>query len=388
MSFIDNVTKTVRQVGDVVKKSYGPLDALSGDKEFAGTQYRYPLEVGDTSRYPHTVEFQAWLPVTRPISEVGLFKPVAQGIGQVNDRLASTLGSIKNGIGGLVDKAIGKAQDVVQKNLPAPIAQEINNYGADALEGMKVNANQKYNDRMFDWQRRAEKSDLFAMYMPSGGWQDQVTNQYEQVSMTNAMGAAGLVLEAGGSILKEWQESGGAAAWTQAKELANGPAGAEVLGNVASALPGGMDGATLGRAGLSAMGYAINPQFEMLYAGTDLRSFLFDFTMTPRDEKEAETIRKIIKRFKYHASPAYVAGQGRYIIPPSYFDITFNFNGTESKWLPSISTCVLRQVIVDYNGSGLDTWATHADGSPIQVKLTLEFVELEMMHKKLRKLGY
>jgi hypothetical protein len=374
MSFIDNISKTVRKVGDVVKKTYGPLDVLNSDFSSLGTQYRYPNDVGDSSRYPHTVEFQTWIPVTRPISQVGLFKPVAQGL----DKIASGIGGLVQGgldtVQGAINKVgdkLGAAGNLLDDRLAGIEikAERILNNGSG--EVMQVEMNQRWNDRMFDWQRRAEKSDLIAMYMPSGGWMDRVTNSYEQTSMTSAMGNAGFVLEAGGSVIQQFVEEDGAAAWAQAKEMINGPAGAEALGKASGKL--GMDAGIMTSAGL--------------YSGTDLREFQFDFTMTPRDQKEAETIKKIIRRFKYHASPAYVSGQGRYIIPPSYFDIVFKFNGEESKWLPRISTCVLKSFDVDYTG-GLEQWSTHADGSPIQVKMTMIFQELEMMHKSLRKKGY
>jgi len=228
------------------------------------------------------------------------------------------------------------------------------------------------------------------MYSPVS-WMDRHNNVYNEQSITAAFGAVGAVIEATSSLAEEFKKGGDdwkmklGNVMNKAGEMANGPMGMEAAGAIAGAF--GMDGGVIRDAGLTALGYAMNPQFEMLYGGTNLREFQFDFTLTPRNEKEAETIRKIIKTFKWHASPEYVKTQGRYIIPPSYFDITFLFNGQGSKWLPWISTCVLKTIDVDYSG-GLDQWATHADGSPIQTKMTLIFTELEMMHKKLRKLGY
>ena len=369
MSFIDNITKTAATIGRVVKDTYGPLAALEGGS-YTPTVYRYPLDVGNSQRYPHTIEFQTWIPTQVPISDMGV------GQTSVGGAVAAGLNPIVKAINVLLPK---------DKELSEIQAKPILNPNDWLANDMKVTRNKRWNDRMLDWTRRAEPSDLIAMYMPAGGWMDRVSNQYAQQSMTAAMGTAGAVLEAGSSILKEFQESGGEASWAKTMDMLNGPQGMEVLGKFASIA--GMDSGIITNAGLNALGYALNPQFEMLYSGTDLREFQFDFTMTPRSQQEAETIRKIIKKFKYHASPAYVSGQGRYIIPPSYFDITFKFNGADSEWLPQISTCVLKNVDVDYSG-GLEQWSTHSDGSPIQVKITLIFAELEMMHKSLRKKGY
>lgn len=390
MSFLKELGNAVTTVGRVVKETYGPLSAL--DSPIAPSLYRYPLDVGDTRRYPHTVEFQTWVPTQVPISDMGViqstqdnvFKPIGN---KVSSGVSGLLGGINKLRSSINDKlGIIEEVNVTSKkiNLESIVSPTVVDMGSE----MKVNRNQQFNDRMLDWTRRAQRSDMIAMYMPSGGWMDRVTNSYAQQSMTQALGTAGAILEVGSSVLKEydgWGKEGGEGAWSKAYDMINGPAGMEALSKASAAL--GMDAGVVRDAGLNALGYALNPQFEMLYSGTDLREFQFDFTMTPRSQEEAETIRKIIQKFKYHASPAYVSGQGRYIVPPSYFDITFKFNGVDSEWLPQISTCVLKQFDVDYTG-GLESWATHSDGSPIQVKMTMIFSELEMMHKSLRKMGY
>jgi len=393
MSFINNISKTTTKVGDVIKKTYGPLRAL--EDPIQPNVYRYPLDVGSSQRYPHTVEFQTWIPTTVSISDIGVvqatqdnvFKPIANsGFGKAIRQGFNAAQALANKVSQSVSAATGGVvpgtnfDTSIEPYTPSPEEWNAND--------MKVTRNKKYNDRMMDFTRRATISDMITMYMPQPSWQDSVSNEYQQASLTAAMGAAGMIAEVGASIIKEydgWGKEGGEGSWSKAIDMANGPAGMEALGGLAGNL--GMDSGVITGAGLAALGYAINPQFEMLYQGTSLREFQFDFTMTPRSEAEALVIRDIIRKFKYHASPAYVAGQGRYIIPPSYFDITFKFNGGDSKWLPQLSTCILKNVAVDYSG-GLEQWATHKDGSPIQIKITLIFTELEMMHKALREQGY
>lgn len=378
MSFINKVTQVVETTGKILKKTYGPLSQLEEPyKNFLGegnNDLRYPLDVGSINQYPHTVSFQTWLP--KPIPLVST-EPEGSEARKVQE---ADIAKERNAVSSRVMRGLIDSNSGIGKAVPG-----------EAYPGMdmRVNNNQKYNSRMFDFVRRAEPAELITMYSPVG-WMDRHNNTYNDQSMTAAFGAVGAVIEAASSVIKAYESD---ADWrtnlgnmlNKAGEVANGPAGMEALGGALGGL--GMDGNAVRDAGLTAMGYAMNPQFEMLYGGTTLREFQFDFTMTPRNAKEAEVIRKIIKCFKYHASPQFTPDQGRYIIPPSYFDITFNFNGFESEWLPTISTCVLKTIDVDYTG-GIDTWATHADGSPIQTKMTLIFGELEMMHKKLRKLGY
>jgi hypothetical protein len=393
MSFIDNIRKTTGQIGDIVKKTYGPLAPL--ENRYDRSVYRYPLDVGNSQRYPHTVEFQTWLPESVPITDMGVvqatqdnvLKPLDNKLGNWGTKIASGAGQVLNSVTGGISNVTGgffpPSNIPVAKDGPygpAPEEWEAND--------MKVTRNKKYNDRMMDFTRRASRSDLITMYLPQGTWNDRINNAYNQQSMTQALGAAGAIVEVGSSIIKEydgWGKEGGEGFWSKAGDMMNGPAGMEAVAKASGAL--GMDSGVVRDAGLTALGYALNPQFEMLYSGTDLREFQFDFTMTPRSEKEAIMIRDIVRKFKYHASPAYVSGQGRYIGPPSYFDITFKFNGADSEWLPQISTCVLKSFDIDYTG-GLEQWATHADGSPIQIRMVMIFAELEMMHKTLREQGY
>ena len=44
-----------------------------------------------------------------------------------------------------------------------------------------------------------------------------------------------------------------------------------------------------------ATGQVINPNLELLFTGPLLRTFNFNFTLTPRDEGEADTVKNIIK---------------------------------------------------------------------------------------------
>jgi Tail-tube assembly protein len=365
MSFIDTITNTTRKVSKIVKETYGPLAALDAIVE--NGIYQYPLDVGNTQRYPHTVEFQTWIPKQVPISEMGVVQDVqTKGTDAWNKKASD-----------FINKQLGRAEDILggRENLFGRTSK-IKGYVDPYLKDMmQVDRNKKFNDRITDFMRRADRSDMITMYMPQGSWADRINNAYNQQSMTAALGKAGMIIDVAGAISKE-----DVSTW----DMINGPAGIEALSK--AALPD-MDGGVLRDAGLNAIGYALNPQFEMLYNGTDLREFQFDFNMTPRSQDEALMIRNIIKKFKYHASPAFVSGQGRYIVPPSYFDISFKFNGSDSEWLPQISTCVLKSFDIDYTG-GLEQWATHADGSPIQIKMVLVFAELEMMHKSLRKEGY
>lgn len=405
MSFIDNVKKTTGTIGSVIKRTYGPLEPLELPFN-RGNIYRYPLDVATSSIYPHTIEFQTWLPDPVGLTELEPFQATARGAAAAGSAINKATGGIAGKVAGAVGGALNKVAGAVNKvetafqnktgiNLfdlnPTPAKPSGSTTSAlpTALGGPRVNTNQKYNNRNMDFTRRATPSDLIVLYLPAGNWQDAHKNQYEGKSMTEAWGAAGVVNELGTSAAEGFKESDGlvnkvlGAISSAAKSPVVVEKGSEVLGKIL-----GGDGGAIAQVTMQSMGVAVNPQLEMLYGGTDFRTFQFEFILTPRDRKEADSIKEIIRKFKYHASPAFRDdGAGRFITPPSYFDITMKFNGSPNPYLPRISTCALTDITIQYN-NGLDQWASFEDGAPIQATMTLQFTELEMMHKELRKQGY
>jgi hypothetical protein len=51
------------------------------------------------------------------------------------------------------------------------------------------------------------------------------------------------------------------------------------------------------------VGTAINPNAEMVFQGVPFRSFQFPFEFAPKNEKEKDSVQKIINLFKFHMMP-------------------------------------------------------------------------------------
>lgn len=374
MSFIKSIKQKAAQVGDVLKKSYGPLSALEPTSNNIET-LRYPLDVGNMELYPHTVEFMCWKP--EPVDWNQLMGPEA-------DTWLSNLVSYSEDAG--KTKPYEPWKDEAKENFGALNLENSNpdSYlGKRAREGLRINRNQQYNgERISDFTRRAELTDIIALYLPSQSLQEAFNNDYSELSMTQALGAAGFLLDAAGSIgesikglFGQGDKGGGMA---DLKPMLIEAAGAGLGGGAAD----------VAQAMIQAGGYATNPQLEILYKGTKFRTFDFRFDMMPRSKKEADEVLKIVKQFKYHASPEYRQAQGRFMVPPSFFDIRINFGGTENTRIPmKLSTCVLTGIDLDMS-SGSDQMVSFSDGGPIQITMQLRFTELEIMHKELRKQGY
>lgn len=138
---------------------------------------------------------------------------------------------------------------------------------------------------------------------------------------------------------------------------------------------------------LSSLGYAVNPNIDVIYGAPELRTFIFDFVFAPRSSKEANMVRAIIRALKFHAAPESSPDSsfGRYWIPPTEFDIEFSVDS-----MGKISTCVLESIDVDYAPNG---WAAYAEEEsrkdmPTNIRMQLQFRELEFITKERISEGY
>lgn len=156
----------------------------------------------------------------------------------------------------------------------------------------------------------------------------------------------------------------------------------------------GIGGDVIGAAGSLAGGIfktQINPYVEVLYRGTDLRAFNFSFMFAPQSPADANQLYGqygLLSRFRYHAAPEF-AGKGELLFKsPSEWEIDFYYrakNGSmKNNWefnkaIPRIAKGVLTRVDVDYNP---DTeYSTFETGEPTSSRLTMQFVEMEIIDK-------
>jgi hypothetical protein len=136
-----------------------------------------------------------------------------------------------------------------------------------------------------------------------------------------------------------------------------------------------------GNSGLSAMSRSAgNPRKEQIFKGVDYRRFTFDYQFAPRDAAEAQAALNIIWLFKYHMHPEFKDANNFVYVYPSEFDIEYFINGQQNNNLNKISSCVLTEMNVNYSPNGVFT--TFPDGTPTQINVTLNFVELETLTKE------
>jgi hypothetical protein len=127
-------------------------------------------------------------------------------------------------------------------------------------------------------------------------------------------------------------------------------------------------------------GQVLNPNMELLFQGVQLRSFNFSFNLAPREENEAMAVKNIIRTFKQSmaAKTSSGTGAGLFISSPEIFQLTYKSGNNKHPFLHSFKPCALVSMGVDYTGSGV--YATYEDATPVHMKLSLSFQELNPIY--------
>jgi len=157
-----------------------------------------------------------------------------------------------------------------------------------------------------------------------------------------------------------------------------------LMGGAIGALTGGaVDGNVMNKAAALG-GHPINPGVEILYQTPNLRTFQFVFLMAPTTENESNAMKNIIKKLRMFAAPELFGGNYSnsaltYFNTPAEFVIKFFHKGQENKNIPRIRRCVLTDINANFTPSG--EWSTFGNGHPVSCMLSLQFQEMEYIHR-------
>ena len=114
-----------------------------------------------------------------------------------------------------------------------------------------------------------------------------------------------------------------------------------------------------------------NPNIELLFSNPELRNFRFDFNLSPRNAKEAQTVKQIIRTFK-QSSAARRTVKGYFLRTPLIYQIEYINNAYN---LNRFKECALTEFSTDYTPNG--NYSTFRDGTMTQYKISLSFRELD-----------
>ncbi len=256
---------------------------------------------------------------------------------------------------------------------PTIIQNQMNNSSGTSTQGQNGNsASNGVFDVLATPIRRIATT--IVLYMPN-----EITCNYSADWEAVELGLAKEVVDVGS----------GQGSWADVFKSA-GVSGLQNIGNLANEFTG----LSLKDALSSKTRLAVNNHLEVIFKGVGFRKFQFQFRFTPQSEAEAINVDNIIRAFKFYASPEIIssAGSSRFMIYPAEFDLEYYANGKINKFLHLISTCALTDISINYTGAG--KWAAHRPHSQVQgamsvcTDLTLSFMELEIMQKRLIQKGY
>jgi len=396
--------------GSVTRK--GPLGDLV-DNRFKTTTLRYPIDVGSydkahymvfyirqqsNTKFPtsvvdeNAVNSAATSLQNNAFSQLNSLTPSNVGSqvgGQLLSKINNGLDEINKATGGALEgltSAVGKAAGGVVGNVNNLFGQKTSLIGGNSAatqRNIDTSIKSITNKSPLGSIRKTQlTTDAIALYMPDT-LNYSYSQSYDQLSLGGE--GAGQVAAAAASAAEAYK-SGNVLDAAGALGKSALLSGAQKVTQGAGALLGSSQTAQL--AFLKATGTVQNPMLELIYKSPNFRTFQFDFLFYPRDEREALEVQKIIERFRFHQAPELSSAQG-FLVPPSEFDIKFYYGGVQNPNIPSIATCVLTTIDVNYAPNGWSAYEVPGEnapalgrtGMPVATQVTLQFQETTYLTK-------
>ena len=123
-------------------------------------------------------------------------------------------------------------------------------------------------------------------------------------------------------------------------------------------------------------GEIYNPNVELLYRGTGLRTFGFNYTFVPKNQAEAEAVNRIIMEFKKFSAPE-DTGNGMFKVP-DVWNVKYMTGGSVNKNMNAFKKAALTAISVAHN-PGLDMHMTFPNGMPVVTTISLSFQEVDII---------
>jgi len=127
-------------------------------------------------------------------------------------------------------------------------------------------------------------------------------------------------------------------------------------------------------------GQVINPNLELLFTGPNLRSFSFNFTLTPRDAEEAGIVRRMIRAMKRNMTPQR-STEALFLKSPRIFELEYIYgeNNREHPFMNKFKPCACTSFTVNYTPDG--SYMTYRDEpSMTAYQISMSFGEIEPIY--------
>ena len=125
-----------------------------------------------------------------------------------------------------------------------------------------------------------------------------------------------------------------------------------------------------------ASGQILQSNLELLFSGVTLRAFPFIFDFVPREKREADQVRSIIRTLKTAMAPK--SRNSLFIQAPKVFQLEYVSGQKSHPFLNKFKLCSLTDMAVNYTASG--TYATYEDGTPVHIQVQCTFKEINPIY--------
>ena len=388
------------KVGDVLDEQKDDVETTSEYEPPEKTETASETDLLDGPlRYPldHQDRYQAFIKFSQYEIEAATGSDATQDAleGGIN-ATAKAVSTAADESSGFLDFAGGLLSDAGDAISDAIFGDDEEPQDAASVDGKDPDSSPIIVNR-----RVTGKGDPITLYLPTAlTFNDGL--QYDKPALGLAGATAFEAASQGGGML----EALGNAITQEAKSMSEMFSGSASVGDLArlgsiramSRLPGAgalQEGASI------AFGVTLNPNVRASFKGVTLREFTFQFKFIPKSKEESKVVEDIIKRFRYAAYPNTIALDGtiedgdasvetslsagyKY---PDLFDIQVKYKtkGGEVRVGNKFQKCFLQSISTNYNPGSM---SFHKDGKPVEIDLTLNFVEEKPIDRNSITQGY
>lgn len=143
---------------------------------------------------------------------------------------------------------------------------------------------------------------------------------------------------------------------------------------MAAALAPGLSDTNLGRFSQSQLGVIRNPHLTTIFEGVALKQYQFTWKLSPKSEKEALMMNRMIDYIKAFMHPEIIGG-GFALDYPYLATVEF-ITGSSSANLPNVSDSFITGLSINSMGGG--TPAFYRDGNPVIIEINMTFQEIDI----------
>ena len=272
-------------------------------------------------------------------------------------------------IGGGSDISLNEAGEILTNNLGTTLTA----FGQTRKTSSNINVQDGVSPFVGKRKAFADREILGSVVLPiPDGVTDFNAVQYADGTMNPAQMAASNI------ALKTLLEGGGEGGTTAAELFKTAAESGDLPTVISTALTASAVGTDADRLLARTRGKIFNNNLQLLFSGPTLRPFNFQYDISPRNQKEADDVKRIIRMFK-QSMAVQRDDVGIFLGSPNTYRLEFLDAILDTHpYLPIIKECALLNFSVNYMPT--NSYMTYDDSSMVVYRLNFSFKELDPIY--------